>query len=276
MEPIFNFAQQALEQLVTKGKACYYIKPILKKTSVLDSKIGGIPYLPKGTNYPTSSQGEPLYLIAQLNISKLKGGTFPLETGILQFWGMNRSDYGCHTSLYTTSDTCPVLYYPMVEPAHTEDELLELYPFLGQERETFPISHPDGFGMDFSSGLCPITPTEDDFEIAFVEAFSTLTSEYDVQSFGELFQMDELQADDILTAYIPVGHKLLGYGTPMAKDPRDEVDCKDYVLLFHLDSDDIEEQEISWGDCGLAHWYIHPKDLEEGNFSNVLFLWEEC
>lgn len=276
MEEIFTYAKQALEHMVPKGKACYYLKPSLKKPSLTESKIGGVPYLPKGKDYPCNAQGEPLSLLAQINLSKLKGGIFPLETGILQFWGMNREDFGCSLSAYKTSDCCPVIYYSSLEPAYTEEELLELYPFLEEEKECFPVPFSQGFSLDFSSGICPITPSEEEFDARFVEEFSLLTSAYAVDSFGQLYEMDELKADDILTAYIPIGHKLLGYATPMAVDPREELDCRDYELLFHLDSDDIENQEISWGDCGLAHWYIHPKDLENGDFSRVLFLWEEC
>jgi len=53
---------------------------------ITDSKLGGTPYLPKDFNYPTSAEGEPLKLLAQLNFGQLPSlQDFPTE-GISQFY----------------------------------------------------------------------------------------------------------------------------------------------------------------------------------------------
>jgi uncharacterized protein YwqG len=82
------------------------------------SKFGGLPYLPKGFEYPKSSNGEYLYLLAQINFAEvphLEG--FP-EKGILQFYihDGEKDDiiWGCDMSNPTNQDYFRVLYFPDV------------------------------------------------------------------------------------------------------------------------------------------------------------------
>ena len=63
--------------------------PKKAQTSVFDSKLGGVPYMPKGFTYPVGKSGtyagKPLKLLAQLNFGALpRIPCFPQE-GILQF-----------------------------------------------------------------------------------------------------------------------------------------------------------------------------------------------
>ena len=50
------------------------------------------------------------------------------------------------------------------------------------------------------------------------------------------------------------GHRLGGYPYLTQQDLRE--DDSEKILLFQLDSDD--EMEISWGDNGIAHFFVHP------------------
>lgn len=67
------------------------LKPVrAEQTSVFDSKLGGVPYLPKEMEYPKALQGalagKPLKLLAQINFVKLPHlEGFP-KKGILQFF----------------------------------------------------------------------------------------------------------------------------------------------------------------------------------------------
>ena len=57
-----------------------------KEIKITDSKIEGIPYIPKGSKIPTNSEGKQFMFLAQINCEDLKGlEDFPKE-GILQFW----------------------------------------------------------------------------------------------------------------------------------------------------------------------------------------------
>jgi uncharacterized protein YwqG len=42
------------------------------------------------------------------------------------------------------------------------------------------------------------------------------------------------------------------------------------VLLLQLDSD----EEMMWGDSGIANFFIDPDDLRRGDFSRVAYHWD--
>lgn len=66
------------------------------------------------------------------------------------------------------------------------------------------------------------------------------------------------------------GHRLGGYPNYLhSTDHRTEFDIEDHILLLQLDTD----EGLEWGDSGIAHWFIQPDDLKNGDFSKVIFLW---
>lgn len=70
------------------------------------------------------------------------------------------------------------------------------------------------------------------------------------------------------------GHKLLGYPAFTQSDPRDyKVKYGKYdTLLLQIDSED----DILWGDCGVANFFINKDDLLNKNFDNILYNWDCC
>ena len=65
-----------------------------RPTTWWESKVGGMPYLPAGTVYPTAPDGRPLYFLAQLNFADMpRLEPFP-ERGILQFYIYDDDLYG--------------------------------------------------------------------------------------------------------------------------------------------------------------------------------------
>ena len=65
---------------VTK-KECYSFKIVEGKPNVTDKKLGGVPYLPKGYEYPTDENDNPLALLFQINFEDIKLENYP-EKGI--------------------------------------------------------------------------------------------------------------------------------------------------------------------------------------------------
>ncbi|KAK2960200.1 putative protein of unknown function (DUF1963) [Blattamonas nauphoetae] len=109
------------------------------KPSLLDTKIGGIPYFPIRAEYPKHTRNDtPLYLLCQLNFDPLpKLEDFP-QTGILQifidgdvFMGMDFDDP-------TAQDSWRIVYYPTIDtdPSHQQDlpnlPAPERFPFEGE------------------------------------------------------------------------------------------------------------------------------------------------
>jgi len=73
-----------------------------------------------------------------------------------------------------------------------------------------------------------------------------------------------------------VGHKIGGYPYFTQNDPRNLETYKreKYILLFQMDTDD--GAGIMWGDCGVANFFISEQDLENKDFSRVLYNWDCC
>jgi uncharacterized protein YwqG len=78
-------------------------KPVIKityerkATDLWSSKFGGVPYLPKGYDFPKDSDGKYMHLLAQLNFEEIFAqvsylAPFP-KRGILQFYISN--NLGC-------------------------------------------------------------------------------------------------------------------------------------------------------------------------------------
>lgn len=94
------------------------LKPMrAASTTVFDSKLGGVPYFPKGMEYPSVLEGEfagkPLQLLAQLNFAELPHlEGFP-EKGILQFFaGCDGDDvYGVDFNDYFAQNGFRVIYH---------------------------------------------------------------------------------------------------------------------------------------------------------------------
>ena len=64
-------------------KECYTIEYLDTTPNILDDKIGGIPYLPIGEEYPKDIDGNPMSLLFQINLSNVELENFP-KRGILE------------------------------------------------------------------------------------------------------------------------------------------------------------------------------------------------
>ena len=98
-----------------------------KEIKITDSKIEGIPYIPKGRKIPTNSKGQQFMFLAQINCEDLKGlEDFPQE-GILQFWILGEDLLGLDFDDYTNRDGFDVIYYEKIEDYCSEDEFNKMY-----------------------------------------------------------------------------------------------------------------------------------------------------
>ncbi len=100
-----------------------------KETTLWQSKFAGFPYLPKGFEYPTTSEGDYLRLLAQINFDEapnLEG--YPTK-GILQFYIAMDGTYGLvHENPSTDQSNFRILYFPEVDL--DENNLITNFGFL--------------------------------------------------------------------------------------------------------------------------------------------------
>ena len=98
-----------------------------KEIKITDSKIEGIPYIPKGRKIPTNSKGQQFMFLAQINCEDLKGlEDFPQE-GILQFWILGEDLLGLDFDDYTNRDGFDVIYYEKIEDHCSAAEFKRMY-----------------------------------------------------------------------------------------------------------------------------------------------------
>lgn len=228
------------------------------------SKIGGIPYWPKGKEYPTLN-GKTAKLIFQLNIEEaIKDGIqfdkaipdFP-KKGIIQFFFAFDDDMWGYPE---TEESTLVIYH--------EDISIEHY--LSEELIDINTTHED---MPFDKSVKvsfkqheELLGTQDLYNHAVLKASN---QGFDLDDEDLYYEVEEANN---------AGSKIGGYAYFTQTDPLYYVGKKDVpndlVLLLQLDSED--ELHMMWGDCGVANWRVSLSKLKERDFSKVYFNWDCC
>lgn len=253
------------------------------EVTVFDSKMGGVPYFTKSMEYPTVRKGEhagkPLYFLAQLNFAKLpKIEGFPTE-GILQFFaGFDHDeDYsvGMNYNEPCDQNAFRVIYHENVINdvnvlfgAEDMPEFEELDPYSPVKGELLLTAcEPE---------RVPVTSSDIRFEGAFVAAYNAVSGTEFESIWGKegLFEADEGFCHAAFEARNLQGTRIGGFPFFMQGDPRGNYPYHT-VLLFQSDSEwDGEDYCVSWGDSGVANFFITPEDLASRDFSKVLYNWD--
>lgn len=257
-------------------------------TPTLTSKIGGMGYLPLGESYPTKSDGTPLILLAQLNFKQIAETVditklpHPLpKQGILQIYIDGQDDdclYGCDLDDYLPHDKYQVRFWQDDNsPIHVDELNRVITQLKSLNIQDFPFDY-----------------TSNEYDMRFelsTQSCTTVCYEYNHQS----QDIDELKAtdvwnyleedlgmddpDDVLQMYDELAnsgeHQILGYPNFTQTDPREyNKSLQKHILLFQIETDD--DNDIMWGDCGVANFFIHPDDLKNQDFSKLLYNWDCC
>ena len=255
------------------------------KPNLFQSKFGGVPYLPKNVEVPKNKKNEQLTLLAQINIEELpKNNIYPMEKGILQFWILNDDvlglDYDTHLG-----NGFKVVYYKEIDKSVTEEEVLEKYKPYKDEDSYFPIEGEfslsfkltDGYFSDSSVDFSEIVDREmKKFHIENKEKYKEILKVYDNKEYLSYWDIWDILEEDkeIGKKLFEAGHKIGGFPNFTQSDVREIGDYE--ILLLQIDSEGTEKNEIMWGDCGIANFFIREKDLKELNFEKVIYNWDCC
>lgn len=266
-------------------------KPMIKislsddKPNLFQSKFGGVPYLPKNVGAPKNKENEQLTLLAQINIEELpKNNIYPMEKGILQFWILNDDvlglDYDTHLG-----NGFKVVYYKEIDKSVTEEEVLEKYKPYKDEDSYFPVEGEfslsfkltDGYFLDSNDDFREIVNREmKKFHIENKEKYKEILKVYDDKEYLSYWDIWDILEEDkeIGKKLFEAGHKIGGFPNFTQSDVREIGDYE--ILLLQIDSEGTEKNEIMWGDCGIANFFIREKDLKELNFEKVIYNWDCC
>ena len=284
-----EFAEMAIEKLKNDTRV-----PVLDieltdtKPSIFESKVGGLPYLPKDMEVPLDEDGKQMKLLAQINCKDLE----PLEEyphyGILQFW---------LTTEWSWEDY-DVRYYRKIDETLTENDVIpRMAEFVEGETGTFPV---DGeYGMEFILSEETMGFYDERVEALFCQYYSEISGKilYDPEDDGdEIYKAFDNYRCDVYNTGTKIGgypsrtqlvdylkyrpenydkslrwSKYENYVTHIDMQSDDE----DFVL-FQLDSDynNSEDYKVLWYDAGIGHFKISRKDLKAGNLENVSFYWD--
>lgn len=266
-------------------------KPMIKislsdeKPNLFQSKFGGVPYLPKDKEVPKNKENEQLTLLAQINIDELpENNIYPMEEGILQFWILNDDVLGLD---YDTNlgDGFKVVYYKDIDKSVTEEEVLEKYKPYKYEYSYFPIEGEFSLSFKLTDGYFSVS--NDDFrEIVDREIkkfydenkdkYSEILKIYDKENQLNYWEIWDILEEDkeIEEKLFEAGHKIGGFPNFTQSDIREVGDYE--ILLLQIDSVGTKKNEIMWGDCGIANFFIREKDLKELNFDRAIYNWDCC
>ena len=274
--------QAQIEQLVadlnatTQREVIRIALSLADNLALTDSKLGGTPYIPQGGALPTSVDGKPLFMLAQINCEQLPENTLYPKKGLLQFWiaAMEAPLYGLDYEAPCSNDFKRVIYYPTFGEALPIDDFINDYTF---DDENLPFNSKTQFALHFKKDTESISLEERAATQLFFQKWNESFSTH-ITTIDEFF--DEVP-DDIceeINVYLlkePTGHKIGGYPYFIEYDPREENDPHTFLLL-QIDIDNVEGEEICWGNLGgVANFFISPEDLDNCKFDNIFFHWED-
>ncbi len=251
------------------------------KPPLTNSNVAGWFYLPKTSTIPTTSKGEQLMYLAQINCEELPENSIYPSKGIMQFWIFG-GDYNLGND-YTkpTSDSKKrVIYYPEIEEHFTEEELSEMYKPEEDKKEgelITPINDGAPFAMSFEKTSQWPLPNDFRFEEIFNEKLNEHIEETKAEEGFESYDIGEEESYDIIEELdIPNHTQIGGYGHFTQEDPRMYDDFEDYTeLLFQLDSEfGTDDYYILWGDCGVGNFFATKEQLRNLDFAECLYSWD--
>ena len=240
-----------------------------KEIKITDSKIEGIPYIPKGKKIPTNSKEQQFMFLAQINCEDLKGlEDFPQE-GILQFWVLGEDLLGLDFDDYTNRDGFDVIYYEKIEDYYSEDEFKEMYnPYKFDLKYMEILIASEPCKMKFS-----LEKQKESFNYELLDNLFKEVLEEESLGFNEkdkLYEEVEKLYDDEFYEEI-VGTKCNGFPYFTQWEPRDDKQMKEYdTSLFQIDSG----KEVMIGDSGVMHFFINREKLKNKDFSDVFYHWD--
>ena len=215
------------------------------------SKFRGLPYLPLTVPYPVDEAGRPMLLLAQINLQELPANSMLPAEGLLQFY-ISASDY-------SDMDESKVLYF---RPEQLQTEIRQDYSFLPSTHyEDSPVycEHELGFAETTEYGGIRDYRFDLTFDGSDASDYAKTLSEAERQAFEKLLSA--------------TGHKIGGYAFFTQGNPHEYSSApSNDVQLLQIDID----EEIMFGDSGVAHFFINEQALKEGRFEEAYFYWDCC
>lgn len=237
-----------------------------------DSFAYGYPRFIDG-DIPVDSKGAQLRFMAQINCRDLSNLPGYPHTGLLQFWVQGEK----HIMFSKDPKAYQVIYIANPSTNNIDNVQLDEALYNSEDAGDFPSISGNGFNPEYNvifTSVDEVTnPHTGDYyyilKLAREEYTKITGSEIPKDIYDEI--KDRIFEDKRLEGIW--GNRVGGYPGFTQNGP---LDRDDEVLLLQLDTSDVNGIEIMWGDCGIAGFFIYPKDLKNNDFSKIDFYWDCC
>lgn len=239
-------------------KECYKIEIEEGVTpNIMDDKIGGIPYLPVGEEYPMDKNNNPMILLIQINLKNIKLDDYPQE-GILEIFIDKECSWPCDYK---------IKYYKNITEYRTDLTEVDSNNYIYEKPLKInlvkDIEHMPLSDYRFSDVMSEIIK-----EIAGIE-----TNNY--SEVEEFFNKNGHDMYDELDKVNIFPGNLSGYADFTQTDPRPIKNAEDKVECF-IKIDSNLGHGIMIGDSGIIFSFISIEDIKSGNFENAIVDWDCC
>ncbi len=222
---------------------------------IMDDKIGGIPYLPVGEEYPLDKDNNPMILLVQINLENIKLENYPQE-GILEIFIDRECSWPCD---YKIKYFRQITEYRKDLAQTDSDNGVYKKPLkikLIKDIEHMPMSDYRSFGV-----MVEIIKEIANVEIKDLSDLEEFFFDYDSDIFGEMEELNIFPGN------------LAGYADYTQEDPRPLMENGEKMeCLIKIDSN--LKNGIMIGDGGIIFSFISPEDAKSGNFENAIVDWD--
>ncbi|MDY6940358.1 MAG: YwqG family protein [Cyanobacteriota bacterium] len=220
---------------------------------------GSLPYLPRGFDYPQTSDGEYLHLLAQINFAEVPHLEGLPNRGILQFYLLANNDeamYGLSNlsgEIHSLDSKWRVLYFS--EPDLNEANLTHNFDFLPQKEGGDCEPFPENCSAIQWSLKYSVPALEDEIYEHFIhqpEAIEKDGRSAFIEAYDRFF--DRFYSD----------FQMGGYSRFFSDDPR-------YGFSTPEDPFDTLLLKIPLAENGSLYFYIQSSAMARCDFSKVLY-----
>lgn len=244
-----NIYEIANEYAKKTARECYKLVKVEDETPfIMESKLGGMPYIPKGQQIPRDTNGDYMALLLQLNLNEVNLDGYP-SSGILEIFCAKEIDWPQEFKiLYFDDNLEPELNLPIVET------------------KAFFVMQPIKIELKKTTVHMPLT------DYRSTNVLNEILKKYSIQ-IDNIYDLDEEVINKLQEAIDIMPATIGGYADFTQDDPREEGDNRD-ECLFKLDS--WFDKNIYIGDAGILTVTGPNEDLIKKHFDRFILDWDCC
>lgn len=242
-------------------KDCYKIEIQNGTPSILDNKIGGIPYLPMSESYPLDEEGLPMTLLLQINLKDID----------LPYW----SNHGILEIYVDKNLSWPCKY----EIKYFEENLNYTKDIKVPENNDSNLIIGTPLKITLKKEICHMPISDYRYESTIINIVNKIYNKnlkdykdvllYFNNNFDFIYEL----SNSLKTHAGNIG----GYPDFTQEDPRKfdrNIENKKDECLFKIDSN--LDENLMIGDMGIIFGLINKNDLKSNNFTNGIIDWDCC